>query len=135
MTTTTKAENHAALKSPSAFRADSHRVKEIKKEKEKEQKKRTINNTMMKTANVLLGVLIGALAGAAVGVLMAPDKGSRTRKRLTDMGEDYADNVRSAFDDLLDTVGYSYEKSKGQAEDLISRGKSKYEQAKKEIEV
>jgi gas vesicle protein len=90
---------------------------------------------MMKTANVLLGVLIGALAGAAVGVLMAPDKGSRTRKRLTDMGEDYADNVRSAFDDLLDTVGYSYEKSKGQAEDLISRGKSKYEQAKKEIEV
>jgi hypothetical protein len=39
MTTTTKAENHAALKSPSAFRADSPRVKEIKKEKEKEKKK------------------------------------------------------------------------------------------------
>jgi gas vesicle protein len=133
MTKTTKAENHTAIKGPSAFRADSPRVKEIKKEKE--LKKRTINNTIMKTANVLLGVLIGALAGAAVGVLMAPDKGSRTRKRLTDMGEDYADNVRNAFDDLLDTVGYSYEKSKGPAEDLISRGKSKYEQAKKEMEV
>jgi gas vesicle protein len=133
MITTTKSVNHTAQKGPSAFRADSPRVKEIKKEKK--LKKRTINNTIMKSANVLLGVLVGALAGAAVGVLMAPDKGSKTRKRITDMGEDYADNVRNAFDDLLDTVGYSYEKSKGKAEDLISRGKSKYEQAKKEIEV
>ncbi len=89
----------------------------------------------MKSANVLLGVLVGALAGAAVGVLMAPDKGSRTRKRITDMGEDYADNIRNAVSDLMETIGYSYEKSKGQAEDLISKGKSRYEQAKKEIEV
>jgi gas vesicle protein len=128
-----KSENHTAQKSPLAYGAYSPGNKEIKKEKK--FKKRTINNTIMKSANVLLGVLVGALAGAAVGVLMAPDKGSRTRKRITDMGEDYADNVRNAFDDLLDTVGYSYEKSKGKAEELMNKGKSRYEQAKKEMEV
>jgi gas vesicle protein len=133
ITSKTKSENHSAQKGPSAYRADSPRNKEILKEKK--FKKRTINNTIMKSANVLLGVLVGALAGAAVGVLMAPDKGSRTRKRITDMGEDYADNIRNAVSDLMETIGYSYEKSKGQAEDLISKGKSRYEQAKKEIEV
>jgi len=97
-------------------------------------RKRTVKQTKMKTANVILGVLIGALAGATVGVLMAPDKGSRTRKRITDLGESYVDDVRNALEDLVETLGYSYRNSINKTEDLVNKGKSKYEQVKSEIE-
>lgn len=36
----------------------------------------------MKNSNVLLGILGGVAAGAIAGILLAPDKGSKTRKKL-----------------------------------------------------
>ena len=133
MATKTKSENHSASVNALPARAVERLRNEVNKENK--FKKRTVNNTIMKSANVLLGVLVGALAGAAVGVLMAPDKGSRTRRKIMDTGEDYANNVRSAFDDFLDTVGYTYDKSKSRAEEMIQDGRAKYDHARKEMEV
>lgn len=36
----------------------------------------------MSSGKVLLGVLAGAAAGALAGILFAPEKGSKTRKRI-----------------------------------------------------
>ena len=47
----------------------------------------------MNTGKVLLGVLAGVAAGALVGILFAPAKGSRTRKRIYKKGEDYAEGL------------------------------------------
>lgn len=34
------------------------------------------------TGNILIAVLAGAVVGAGIGILLAPDKGSETRKKL-----------------------------------------------------
>jgi gas vesicle protein len=46
------------------------------------------------TEKLLLAVLAGAAAGIAIGILMAPDKGSETRKKLKDMAEELFSKVR-----------------------------------------
>ena len=45
----------------------------------------------MKTEKILLGLIAGVAAGALLGILLAPDKGSETRKKILKKCEDMAD--------------------------------------------
>lgn len=58
----------------------------------------------MSTGKILLGVLAGVAAGALLGVLLAPDKGSETRKKLAEKGDDYAEALKNKFDELIEGV-------------------------------
>lgn len=55
----------------------------------------------MKTNKLWLagGLLAGAAAGVVIGVLFAPDKGSSTRKKILDKGEDCLDKMNKLLDD------------------------------------
>lgn len=44
-------------------------------------------------SKVILGILGAAAAGVIVGMLIAPDKGKETRKKLRKTAEDWADSM------------------------------------------
>lgn len=72
----------------------------------------------MNTGKTVLAVLAGIAAGAVLGVLIAPEKGSETRKKILQKGGDLADLVNDKldqkFDELLSTVRGKTKKSASQ---------------------
>lgn len=86
----------------------------------------------MKTDKVILGILGGVAVGALLGILFAPEKGDKTRKRVMDKSNDYADELKDKLDTLLGTMTNKYEKIWKEGENLISQGKSKFEDSKAE---
>jgi gas vesicle protein len=79
---------------------------------------------------LFLGVLTGLAVGAALGILFAPDKGSETRRKLIETGEDYAETVREKFNEMVDSMNEKFEKVKSDVE----KGMSKAKAAKSDIE-
>jgi gas vesicle protein len=66
---------------------------------------------MNNNTKVLLGFLVGAAVGGALGILLAPDKGSETRRRIVEKGNDlgdsissFGDTVKDKFNDVVDGV-------------------------------
>ena len=98
-------------------------------------KKAITRKTSINSGNVLLGILAGAAAGALVGLLMAPEKGSKTRKQILSKGGDYADSFKEKFEEFLDVVSETYANTGQKAADLLAKGKAQYDGAAKEIKM
>ena len=68
---------------------------------------------MNTTTKVLTGFVIGVAAGAAAGMLLAPQSGSITRRRLGSEGEKFLEslstNVKDTVDETLNVLRKSYE--------------------------
>ncbi|MBR4239271.1 MAG: YtxH domain-containing protein [Prevotella sp.] len=63
----------------------------------------------MKTISYISAFLGGAIAGAALGLLMAPEKGTDTRNKISDAVDDFCKkhNIklsRKEVDDLVDDI-------------------------------
>jgi len=87
----------------------------------------------MSAGKVLLGVLAGVAAGALVGILFAPAKGSRTRRRILKKGENYAEGLKEKFGEYVDTISEKFESVKEEVSAFALKGKEKLDQAEKEV--
>ncbi len=58
------------------------------------------------------------MAGVAIGILIAPEKGSETLKKITDCLDDLQDKARQGMDDLKNSVRDMAKKSKENAQNF-----------------
>ena len=77
----------------------------------------------MNSGKIFLSVLAGAAAGAIAGILLAPAKGSKTRKDILNKGEDYVDSVKGKMDHMFDTFSRKFDKVKAEATDFAEKAK------------
>ena len=87
----------------------------------------------MSSGKTMLGVLAGFAAGALVGVLLAPEKGTDTRKKLAKLGEDYAGDLTDKFNELKDQITEKLGSVQDDGMRIIEKGKSKFEDAKSTV--
>lgn len=59
---------------------------------------------MGKTGGTLVAIFAGAALGAVAGILLAPDQGAKTRKRLGKGLKSGGDEIAHKFDDLKNQV-------------------------------
>jgi len=86
----------------------------------------------MNSGKVLLGILAGVAVGGLLGVLFAPEKGSKTRKRISNKSEDYVDALKGQFDGFLDAITEKYEMVKDEITELADHGKAKLKEVQKD---
>lgn len=79
---------------------------------------------MKADSKILLGFLAGAAIGAIAGILLAPDEGSETRKKISDGTSDLGDKLKDTFNDFVDTVKDKYHKAKSEVEDVAEKVKA-----------
>ena len=77
----------------------------------------------MANTKTLLGFLAGAAVGVLAGILLAPDKGSETRKKISKKTSDLGDSLKGSFNDFVDGIKDSYSNMKSEAEDVEEKGK------------
>ena len=86
---------------------------------------------MKSTGKTILAFTLGAAAGLVLGILLAPEKGSETRRRLK---KEY-DRRREQFDDLIDGFGEIVREGKESLKEVMEEGKEKIDEMTKSASV
>jgi gas vesicle protein len=78
-----------------------------------------IKSNNMSNSKLLVGFLVGAAVGGALGILLAPDKGEETRKKILEKGSDlgdslsdFSDTIKDKFNEVVDGVKGNFSKAK-----------------------
>ena len=87
----------------------------------------------MSTQKTLLGFIAGAAVGALAGILLAPEKGSDIRRKITDKSGELADSVKVSFGDFIDQVKNTYSKTEDAASDFEKQAKAKMNNLKSDV--
>lgn len=87
----------------------------------------------MNTGKMLLGILGGVAAGALLGVLFAPDKGEKTRKKILQKGEDLVDDMKVKLDNVVEDAGSKIQNVLKEAGNMVRQGREKVNSLKPEV--
>ncbi|MEZ4874807.1 MAG: YtxH domain-containing protein [Flavobacteriaceae bacterium] len=104
---------------------------------------------MSKTGNVITGIVSGLAVGATIGILFAPDKGSKTRKKIKKTAVESKDALMEKTHEITDQITHAFSTKKnefskeldkmvedmsGKADDVIATLERKLEALKKNNE-
>jgi gas vesicle protein len=89
----------------------------------------------MKPFQIVLSVLAGTAAGTLVGILFAPNRGTKTQKKILEKAEGCVDDLKDRFDKSLDAAAKSYERIHQETAGLVNKGKHKTNESKNETKV
>jgi gas vesicle protein len=88
----------------------------------------------MNSGKIIIGALAGIAAGALIGILFAPDKGSDSRSKIVNQGEDYLDSVKKKFNSLLDNISGKFNEGKVYVSNIGKNGKTNSEETIREMQ-
>lgn len=74
----------------------------------------------MSKSKLVTGVLAGAAVGAILGILLAPDKGSETRKKIAKKGNDLSGSVKDGIGKIGESINNKYQNIKGDAKKMMN---------------
>lgn len=87
----------------------------------------------MRTDKIVLGTLAGFAMGAIAGILLAPEKGSITRRKIMDKSDDYLNELKSKTTEFADSLPQKLESTKRDADQMAYNGKVRFDEAKREV--
>ena len=65
-----------------------------------------------KAGSVAISFLVGGIVGAGVALLLAPEPGRKTRKKIVHFAGDVKEKAEGSFEGVKDRVTTAYEKGK-----------------------
>lgn len=92
------------------------------------------------SGSVLLTFLFGGIVGAGLALLLAPQSGSETRRKIKDFADDVKDKSAGYYDQAKDKVSSvvdqgkgTYEEKKSLLKSAIDAGKEAYSKEKENL--
>lgn len=82
---------------------------------------------MNSSTKFVLGAIVGAVVGVQIGILIAPDKGSNTRKKITKKGGEYLDDFTGKINGLLDNLTRKVTDASQEVDKLAKKAKQETE--------
>lgn len=73
---------------------------------------------------VFIGIFSGVVAGLIIGILFAPDKGSRTRKVISDKSGELSDGIKHKFHQFGEFISEKLDSTRGVYSHFIRVGKA-----------
>lgn len=86
----------------------------------------------MSSSKVLLAFIAGAAVGAVAGVLLAPDEGKNTRKKIAGKASELSGTIKDKMNDFIDGLKEIYSTSKNEAEEMTDKAVAKMNALKAE---